>query len=129
MSGLRMTDPAELGVPADQVETVRAQVTHFWSSPPYMPLLAGAERLMAMTLHVANNLLVMLAVVRGQHRYVWLAVLWHAIGNALVLAVASLVGPAAAEGALFLFTLGSIAILITTWRTLRGIEPGKLGDP
>jgi uncharacterized membrane protein YhfC len=127
MTVMRMTDPAELGVPAEQLETVRTQVAQFWSTPAYMPILAGAERLMAMTLHVTNNLLVMLAVVRGQHRYVWLAVSWHAIGNALVVAVASLVGPAEAEGALFVFTLGSIALSIVTWRTLRRGEPGKLG--
>ena len=120
---LRGSDPAAFGVPPDQVEAVRTQVSEFWGSPWYYPLLAAVERLMAMTLHVANNLLVMLAVVRGQHRWVWIAVLWHAIGNALTLAVARTVGPAAGEGALAVFTVGSVAISIATYRALSRALP------
>lgn len=116
---LGLQDPAELGVPADQVETVRAQVDAYWRAPFYYPLLSGAERWMAMTLHVANNLLVMVAVVHRRTWLVWLAVLWHAVANATVLAVNATWGIEASETSLLALTPISVAIAVLCWRALR----------
>jgi uncharacterized membrane protein YhfC len=120
---LRVQDPAALGVPPDQLATVQEQVHAFWNAPWYVPLLAGAERWMAMTLHVGNTFIVMLAVVRGRPSLVWLAVLWHAIGNAAVLAAMSWWGVVASEATLLALTPFSVLWAVLAARALRRSQP------
>lgn len=113
-------DPAALGIP----ESALQQVEEFWALPLYMPLLAVAERIMALILHMSLSTLVLLSVVGDGTRRrpplwpLFAAILWHAFGNAVAVYVHQSWGPIAVEGALFVIALLSIGILWLTYQKL-----------
>jgi len=109
-------DPALLGVPPEAMGEVEAQLEAWWSMPWYHPLLGGGERLMAITLHLSFSALVMRAVIVGQTRLVWLAVLAHMGVDALVVYVMATWGPLASEGALLAAMVMPAAILVLAYR-------------
>lgn len=113
-----MEDPAAMGIPAEVLQEVAA----FWEIPFYLPLLAVAERVMAMILHISLSTLVVLCF---RWQTLWplpVAILWHAIADAVAVYVAATWGNVAAEGALAVITLGSLGILWLTYRALQPME-------
>ena len=121
----RVADPATLGLSEEVLATAQAQVEEFWSMPVTMPLLAAAERVMAMILHVSLSTLVVLCF---RVRHIWpllAAILWHAAANAIAVYANVTWGPLAAEGMLTVVTLLSAVIL---WRTHRVLlsEPAAI---
>ncbi|MCE9647313.1 MAG: YhfC family intramembrane metalloprotease [Chloroflexi bacterium] len=84
MTAMRgMTDLSQLGIPADQIEAVKTQLTSFWSQPDIMPFFGFMERISAMCLHIGLSVLVMYSLVSGQRKWFWFALLWHAFVDAL----------------------------------------------
>lgn len=78
---LRSVPPSALGLagaPADQLATAQAA---YWNMPAYLPVVAGLERVFAITLHVALATLVMRAVTRRQPLYLLAAIGLHAATN------------------------------------------------
>ncbi len=113
----RVDDPAMLGLP----EEALAQVEAFWSMPLYLPLLAAAERVMAMVLHMSLSTLVLLCF--HKHR-IWplvAAILWHALANAVAVYAAQTWGDVAAEGVLAVVALLSVGLLRLTHRALADV--------
>jgi uncharacterized membrane protein YhfC len=110
----RVDNPALLGLP----EAALAQVTEFWSMPLYLPLLAAAERVMAMVLHMSLSVLVLLCFHKGHLWPLVAAILWHALANAVAVYTAQTWGAVAAEGALAVVALLSVVLLWLTRRTL-----------
>ncbi|MCX6029031.1 MAG: YhfC family glutamic-type intramembrane protease [Chloroflexi bacterium] len=79
MIALRSLDPALLklvGATADQVQAAAAQ---YWAQPWYMPIVAGLERVFAITLQITMALLVVRAVARKQIAYFLAAVGLHTV--------------------------------------------------
>lgn len=113
---LRTMDVSALPLPPEQAAVAAAQVEAFWQTPLYLPLLAAAERLMAMLLHIALATLIMHGVVRKRLWPLWVAIAWHALANAVTVYVNGTWGPVASEGALAVLSLGSVALL---WATRR----------
>lgn len=118
MIAMRGVDPHTLGVPAAQAAVLRQQVDAFWTLAWWSPLLGAAERLMAITFHLAASSLVVLALVRRQPGWVALAVLWHATTNAGVVLALGAWGPVAAEGLLLAMTPVSVAFIVGVRRAL-----------
>ena len=116
MTALRDMDVSELGLPSEQAALLAEQVTEFWSTPWYMPLLAAAERLMAILLHLSLAALVLQAFSQERLWPLGAAIAWHAAVNAIAVYVNLTWGALAAEGTLFLLSIGSVAILWATWR-------------
>jgi len=119
---MRSRDPAAMGMPPETAELAAQQVAEFWSLPFYMPLLAGAERLMALTLHLALSTLVMRCFVRNRLWPLFAAIGWHALVDAVAVFVLGTWGEVAVEGVTALLTLVSIAFLWVTWRASRADE-------
>ena len=101
---LRNADLAAV-VPADRVDLARAQLEAFWSAAPYAALMGAVERVSALMLHLFNSVLVMLAVVRRQVRYLILAVLTHTLFNAVALLSLQRFGVYITEGLLLMLGL------------------------
>ncbi len=78
-----MTDFSSLGIPAEQIEIVKAQVTTYWAQSDVMPFFGFMERISAMCLHIGLSVLVMYSIVSGQRKWFWFALLWHAFVDAL----------------------------------------------
>jgi uncharacterized membrane protein YhfC len=78
MIALRSRDLAALGLTGATADQVRAALAQFWGSPWYMPVLAGLERLFAITFHIAMAVLVMRAITRRNIGYLAAAIAAHA---------------------------------------------------
>jgi uncharacterized membrane protein YhfC len=101
------------GIPADQLEAAKQQVTAFWSTPWYMALMGFVERIFAVCLHVSLSVMVLYAVVYRKPIWFWLALLWHAFVDAVAVYVGQEVGILAAEGLVAIFAI------ISLWLALR----------
>jgi len=111
---LRDLGPGVLGLSDEQAAAIGQEVAAFWDTPLYLPWLAFAERLMAMLLHLSLSALV-LQVFRGGRLWPWgAAILWHATVNAVAVYANQVQGALAAEGAVALLSLVSVAILWAT---------------
>jgi len=75
---LRSLDLTASGITGDTADQVRAALAAYWSSPWYLPLLAGLERVFAITFHIAMAVLVMRAITRRNIGYLVAAIAAHA---------------------------------------------------
>ena len=73
---------ASLGVSDADQAILRHAARTYWETPWYHPVLAGWERVCAITFHTGASVLVMRAVVRRNLGYLALAVLLHALLDA-----------------------------------------------
>lgn len=108
---LRGADLQEI-LPPEQVELARAQLAVYWDLPWTMAILGAVERAFALTAHVFMTVLVLQAFTR--RRLIWLgaAIAWHALLDAVAVIVYTTWGAYAAEGAVFVIALLSLAGLL-----------------
>jgi len=78
MLALRSLDPAALGLPAATADQIQAAQAAFWATPWYFSLLAGLERVCAVTFQVAMAVLVMRAFTHHNIGYLAAAIAAHA---------------------------------------------------
>lgn len=116
MAVMRNRDLAAMGLPPETVELAARQVTEFWALPAFMPLLAAAERLMSIIMHLSLSALVMQTFLRNRLWPLFAAIGWHSLVNAIVVFVLGTWGMIAVEGVMVLLALISAAILWATWR-------------
>jgi uncharacterized membrane protein YhfC len=74
---LRTLGPAALNLAGAAAEQAQAQMAQYWATPWYMSVLAGFERLCAITLQIALALLVVRSVARRQPLYFLAAIGLH----------------------------------------------------
>lgn len=98
-------------IPPEQLEVAKQQVDAFWATEPYMALIGFFERVFAMCLHVSLSLMVLSALVNKQAIWFWLALLWHALVDAVAVYVGQSVGILQTEGLIVLFALISLWIV------------------
>jgi uncharacterized membrane protein YhfC len=123
MVALRNADLAQV-VPASQLALAQQQVSTYWSSSWLMSILGAVERSFTIPCQIALSVLVLQAFTRGKFRWVWLAILWHAVldASAVYFSVAWRAypwWPYAIEGLIGIEALISIAIIFA----LRQPEP------
>jgi uncharacterized membrane protein YhfC len=98
-------------IPADQLELAKQQVAAYWSAPWYIALVGFVERIFAICLHVSLSVMVLYAVAYRKPIWFWLALLWHALVDAVAVYVGQQVGVLAAEGILTVFAIISVWIV------------------
>lgn len=119
-------------VPAAQLPLLEQVFTAVFDVPWYMALFPAVERLFAICAHLALSLLVMQCFVRGQRRWLGIAVLWHAAFNFVALFAVVRWGAVAAEGLLgvaALLSLGLIFALRTPEPPVSMPEPLPVDEP
>lgn len=110
---LRALGPEALGLSGEVLEQVRDQIEAYWALPWYLPLLGGAERVFAITMHISWTLLVLQAVVRRNLLWLVLAILAHALVNGLAVGLMqSGVSLPVVEGVIFILALGALAVIL-----------------
>lgn len=109
-------------IPADQLALINQQIDSLLALPWYHLILGAVERLFALTCHLALSLLVLQCFVRGQRRWLWLAVCWHAFLNTVAVFGLIRFGAVPTEGLVGLVALLSLAIILR----LRSPEPVEL---
>ena len=113
MVGYRNIDLSTVpSIPADQLELARQQVDAYWSTPWYMALMGVVERIFAICLHVSLSVMVLYAIAYGKPIWFWIALLWHAFVDAVAVYVAQAVGILAVEGAVAVFAILSVWIVL-----------------
>jgi uncharacterized membrane protein YhfC len=70
-------------VPEGQLPMVQAQIAAVFSVPWHLVLLGAVERLFALCFHLSASLLVMQVFIRRHIRWLFVAVLWHSLLNAV----------------------------------------------
>lgn len=125
---LRNADASQLSqvVGLDKVELAQAQITAYWSASWSMSILGAVERLFAIPFHLALSLLVLQAFVRRRGWWVWLAVVFHALVNGLVVYFLGIgLSAYAIEGVVGLAAILAVAIIFA----LRQPEPQADPEP
>jgi uncharacterized membrane protein YhfC len=106
------------------VEGLQKQLAgaNFWSAS-----LAGAERLIAMAMHVGLSLIVLQAFARGGVRWVWLAVLLHFAVNALGITAVKQIGAYQAEALVAVLGVSvlSLGLKLSRDRAGKPVHPGS----
>jgi uncharacterized membrane protein YhfC len=70
-------------IPVHQLEIARAQIDMYWSAPWYAAILGAVERAAALCFHLSASVLVMQVFKRENILWLFLAILWHTLINAL----------------------------------------------
>ena len=86
---MRNADLSAMGIPADQLALANQQVAAFWDLPAYMGLLGLAERVFAICLHISLSVMVLYSVAYKKPVWFWLAMLWHALVDAVAVVSAA----------------------------------------
>ena len=110
---MRNGDLSAFGVPADQLELAKQQVDAFWNTPVYMAFLGAVERIFAICLHLSLSVMVLYSVVYKRPMWFWIALLWHALVDAVAVYFLPIVGALAIEGIIGVLAAISLWILFT----------------
>jgi uncharacterized membrane protein YhfC len=100
-------------IPPEQLELAKQQVAAYWSAPWYMALVGFVERIFAVCLHVSLSVMVLYAIAHRKPLWFWLALLWHALVDAVAVYVGQEVGLLAAEG------IVAVSAMISLWIIFR----------
>ena len=97
-------------IPADQLELAKQQVAGYWSAPPYLAIMGFVERIFAMCLHVGLSLMVLYALAGQKPIWFWLALLWHALVDAVAVYIVVQSGILQVEAAVAILALMTIGV-------------------
>lgn len=98
-------------LPPEQVLPLQQGLDLFWGVSWYDSLLGALERLLVLPIQIALTIMVLQVFLRGQSRWLWLAIAWHALLDAVCVMSVRQWGAYATEGILAIFTLLSIGII------------------
>ena len=123
---LRRVGGEALGLSGEMLADFEAQVAAFWSTPWYMPLLAGLERVFALTMHIAWTLLVIRSLQRENLLWLMAAILGHAAVDAVAVGLVQTGwSTLTIEGVMLAFALVAAAVI---WRS-RSTLPAEESTP
>jgi uncharacterized membrane protein YhfC len=111
MIAMRNADLSAFGIPTDQAELTKQHITAFWSAPVYMGFLGFIERVSAICLHLSLSVMVLYSVAYKRPLWFWIALLWHAVVDALAVYLAPIIGAVGVEGVVAVCAVISLAIL------------------
>ncbi len=123
MIALRSLDPAVLGLAGAAAEQIQAAQATYWNTAAYLPILAGLERVMAITLHIALATLVMRSVAWRRPLYLLAAIGLHTAVNAWAVWAVQTAGIWATYAGLLAFAVLSLWLI---WRLREAPPPVEL---
>jgi len=110
MIGLRNVD-LSTRVPAAQLALAQRQLAAFWSAPVYMALLGVVERIFAICMQISLTVMVLYSVAYKKPAWFWIALLWHALVDALSVYLLPLIGALAIEAVIGVLAVISLVIV------------------
>jgi len=122
---LRTVDLAAM-LPTEQAQQLQQGLDLFWGVSWYDSLLGALERTLVLPVQIALTIMVLQVFLRGQSRWLWFAVAWHALLDAVAVISVRQWGAYATEGILAIFTLLSIGIIFLLKSDEPKEEPGDL---
>lgn len=103
----------------EQLAPLQAGMNVFWSVSWYDSLLGAVERIFTLPIQISLTILVLQVFNRRQSRWLWIAIAWHALLDAVVVISISRWGIYVTEALVAIFGLVSIGIIFA----LREDEP------
>jgi uncharacterized membrane protein YhfC len=94
-----------------QAEALSAQLDAYWNMPAFFPFLGVIERVFAITFHIAVSLMVMQVFTRGRIYWLFLAIAWHSLFDAVAVYTSQILDPVMVEAVLGSFALVSLGII------------------
>lgn len=107
------------------LQTAQSQVQSYWSMPWYASMLGVVERLFTIVIQVSLAVIVVQSFLRKQKRWLWLAIGYHALIDAVAVFAVSKLNPYWLEGIVGVFALISLGIIFI----LRSPEPVENANP
>jgi uncharacterized membrane protein YhfC len=101
------------------------QVRTYWSATWYDSMLGSVERLFTIVVQISLAVIVVQSFIRKQNRWLWLAIGYHALIDAVAVYATSKLNPYWVEGIVGLFALISLGIIFI----LHSPEPVDAGTP
>lgn len=111
MIAMRNGDLSAMGVPPEQLALAQQQLAEFWSAPLYMAFLGLIERAFAICLQISLTIMVLYSVVYQKPAWFWIALLWHALVDALSVYLMPITGPLLVEAVIGVCAMISLVIL------------------
>ena len=105
------------------------QVAAYWSAPIYMAFLGLIERVFAVCLHVSLSAMVLYSLASKQLIWFWLALLWHALVDALAVYLVPVIGVVALEGVVAVLGILSLGFLFYLRTRFSLISEGAQLEP
>jgi uncharacterized membrane protein YhfC len=119
----QMGASAFANLPAEQLELLAQQAAAFWSAPVYLVFLGLAERVFAVSLHLSLSVMVLYSIAARKPLWFWLAILWHALVDAVAVFFGPQFGPLAVEGIMALMAAISLWIMFSLRRHYPPAQP------
>lgn len=119
MLSLRGAEDLARLIPEEQLALARQQIDAFWSATWYDSLLAAYERAATLPVQVAMSILVLQAFTRRQIRWLFAAIGWHTLLDAVAVYIARVQGVYLSEAFVGLFGVLSLGLILA----LRSPEP------
>lgn len=99
-----------------QLQALQTQLNAYWSAPWIATLLGAVERAFTIPVQITLSVIVLQAFIRGQIRWLWLAVGYHTFIDAASVYASNKIGMYWTEALIGLFALLSLAILFALYR-------------
>lgn len=109
----------------DTLRIAQEQVSTYWSATWYDSLLGAVERLFTIVIQISLAVIVVQGFIRKQKRWLWLAIGYHALIDAVAVYTASKLNPYWVEGIVGILALISLGIIFI----LRSPEPLEDANP
>lgn len=93
------------------LQTAQSQIQTYWSMPWYDSMLGAVERLFTVVIQISLAVIVVQSFIRKQKRWLWLAIGYHALINAVAVYATSKLNPYWVEGIVGVSALISLAII------------------
>lgn len=115
MLALQSSSDALSALSPNQAELARQQAQAYWATPWHLALVGAVERIGALGLHISLGVMVWLAISFRKPIWFWLAVLYHAVVDGLVvLAMSFGVHVWLLEAGLIVISFGMLYVIIRT---------------
>jgi len=124
MIAIRNMDLSSL-VPPEQLALAQTQVSAYWSAAWYDTLLGALERSFSVTVQLALSILVLQVFTRRRLYWLWIAIGWHTLVDAVAVYSAATLGIYVTELIIAVFALASLAFIFL----LRQPEPEQRVEP
>ncbi len=112
-------------VPAEQMPLIQSQLDLLFSANWYDTVLGAIERTLAMAIHLALSVLVLQQFIRGQRWWLFLAIMYHALVDALAVYALVRWDAYVAEGAIFVLALVALGIIAYFYQPNETLDAGS----
>jgi uncharacterized membrane protein YhfC len=124
---LRTQDLSSM-LPPEQFAPLQDGLDMFWGVAWYDSLLGAVERVLVLPIQIAFTILVLQVFIRGQSRWLWFAIIWHALLDAVAVVGVRTWGAYITEALVLIFSLISLGMIFALRGEELEVEEGEISE-